>query len=154
MTLGYSGGEALVLARLQAISGNVWTANNSGVGRWDLLNTGASDHYAILYPGEGKSEFDAAAESLQTYQTIIQVWQAYVDDGTSVTNLESYIEAILHQYDIYRKLGDTGGTIYDSSITGYTKPEEMWDKNGDGPFWIRIEFTVEWKEQENVVFAE
>lgn len=154
MTLGYSGGETLVLTQLRAISGGAWTVNNSGVGRWDFLNTGNSDHYAVLYPGAGVNEFIAASSTNKKYTTIIQIWQAYVDDGTSVTNLEAYMEAILVRFDQYRKLGDTGGTIIDSYCSHFDQPQEMWGKAGDGPYWLRQNFYIEWKEQENVTFAE
>ena len=51
--MSYSAGEALILTRLQAISGSTWTSNNSGRGTWYMLNTGKADHYAFIKPGPG-----------------------------------------------------------------------------------------------------
>lgn len=153
-TLGYSGGEALVLARLQAIAGGVWTSSNSGRGTWYMLNNGLSDHYAFVFPGPFTSEFVTVTENEDTYVTCIEIWQAYVDDGTSLTNLEALMTAVLDQFDKYRKLGDTGDTIVDSTVKRGDEPQERWKRGGNGPAWLSWKVYVEWKEQNVVQFAE
>lgn len=155
---GYPAGEALVQSTLVAIAGSVWASAGSkpnvSRGNFLLLNTGNSDHYAIIFPGDGNNQFIAASASERTWQTVIQVWQRYMDDGTSLTNMEALTDAIITQFDKYRKLTDSSGTIVDSNCKTIGKPEEMWNQAGNGPFWLRQMITIEWKEQLNVVFAE
>lgn len=152
--MSYAAGETLVLARLQAITGSTWTSTNTSRGKWGILNTGLSDHYAILKPGPGTNKFLTISVSLRTYHTIIQVWQSYTDDGTSLTNIEAYAEAILDQFDAYRKLGDTTKGIEDSQCISWTEVEERWVKGENGPRWLKQDFVIEWKEENAVTFAE
>lgn|SRR5512145_1131319 len=152
--MSYAAGETLVLARLRAISGSVWTSSNSSRGKYGMLNSGDSDHYAILRPGPGANRFLSTNTSLRAYTTIIKVYQSYVDDGTSLTNMEAYAEAILDQFDAYRLLGDTTGTVQDSMIVSWGEVMEQWKAGGNGPRWLAQEFTIAWKEENNVTFAE
>lgn len=152
--MSYSAGEALVLSRLQAIAGNVWTTSNSSRGKYGMLNTGKADHYAILRPGSGTNEFVSLRTSKRTYSTIIKIYQSYRDDGTSLENIESYAEAILDQFDAYRKLGDNAGAVFDSSITSFSDVMEIWEAGGNGPRWFAQEFTVTWSEYSETTYAE
>ena len=151
--MSYTSGEALVLSRLQGISGGAWTSSNTSRGKWGLLNSGVSDHYAILRAGAGLNGGLGLSSSARTYATVIEVWQSYVDDGTSYTNILGYMETILDQFDAYRKLGDTGGTIQDSRCAKWDEVEEMWTKDG-GPRWLRQKFYIEWVEENAITYAE
>jgi hypothetical protein len=151
--MAYTNGEALVLSRLQSITGSVWTSTNTARGKWGLLNSGASDHYAVLRMGAGMNNGMSISTTLRMYTTVIEVWQSYLDDGTSYTNMLGYHEAILDKFDAYRKLGDTGGTVQDSRCTRWDEIEEMWRSTG-GPRWLRQKFYVEWTEENAVTYAE
>ena len=151
--MSYAAGEALVLARLQAITGTVWTSTNSARGKWNLLNSGKANHYAILKEGPGQNDFMSFSTSLRTYRTIIEVWQSYTDDGTSYTNIQEFSEAIKDQFDANRKLGDTTATVQDARCIGWTEVQVRWVKGG-GPRWLKQEFTIEWKEENSVTFTE
>src|SRR5574338_1361584 len=107
--MAYTDGEALVLSRLQSITGSVWTSANTARGKWGLLNSGASDHYAVLKMGSGSNSSLALSANMRHFTTVIQVWVSYVDDGTSYTNALGYHEAILDKFDAANRLGDTGG---------------------------------------------
>lgn len=150
---GYSDGEAKVLTRLQAISGSVWTSTNSSRGNWIILNSGKSDHYAILHMGAGTNAGMSITYTLRHFVTVIEVWKAYTDDGTSYTDLLAYHEAIVDQFDAYRKLGDTGGTIQDARCTRWDEVEERWMKGG-GPRWLKQNFYIEWDEENAAAYAE
>lgn len=152
--MSYTTGEGLVLTTLQGISGSVWTSTNTARGKWNLLNSGKADHYAILRMGEGANDFQAGTVSLRSYTTIIEVWQSYKDDGTSYTNMLDYWEAILDRFDQYRKLGDSGGVIQDARCTRWDEIEERWVRGGNGPRWLKQNFYIEWQEANSVTFAE
>jgi hypothetical protein len=151
--MSYTAGEALILTKLQAISGSVWTSTNTSRGNWLMLNSGASDHYAVLRMGEGTNDGLSISVAVRRYTTIIDVWQAYVDDGTSYTNILGYWEAILDQFDAYRKLGDATGTVQDARCARWDAVEEMW-RSGGGPRWLRQRFYIRWDEENAVTYAE
>ncbi len=150
--MSYSAGEALILTALQAITGSVWTVNNSGRGTWHMLNQGKADHYAIVKPGAFSSQFIAAAAIETDWQTTIEVWQAYVDDGSSLTNLEALTAAIITKFSQKKILDDTTGSIVDSYCSGGGEVQEMFTKGG-GPAWLRQDIYINWKEIENVTFS-
>jgi hypothetical protein len=151
--MSYTSGEALILPKLQAITGSVWTSSNSARGKWIQLNSGASDHYAILRMGSGTNDSLSFSTAMRSYTTVIEVWKSYVDDGSSYTNILAYWEAILDQFDAWRKLGDTTGTVSDARCTRWDEVEEMWAKDG-GLRWLRQKFYIEWQEENPVTYAE
>ena len=151
--MSYTAGESLILTRLQAISGSTWTATNSARGKWTQLDSGAADHYAILKQGSGTNDGLSISTMLRHWTTVIQVWVTYTDDGTSYTNLLAYQEAILDQFDAYRKLGDTTGTVQDARCTRWDEIEERWVKGG-GPRWLKQSFYIEWDEENAAAYAE
>lgn len=151
--MSYTSGEALVLARLQAIAGGAWTSTNTARGKWSQLDSGAADHYAVLRMGAFTSDPLTGGTEMNHWSTVIELWQSYRDDGTSYTNLLGYVEAILDQFNAYRKLGDTTGTVSDSSIDRGDEIEEMWTKGG-GVRWLRQRLYVSWSEENPVTYAE
>jgi len=149
--MGYSTGEALILTRVIACDN--FDANNTSQANWKILNSGASDHYAILRPGTFDVEFDTICTYHINWNTVIEVWQRYTDETTSQTNLYARV-ADLFPIMAYPKLGDSGGTILEwSTILGGEEPEEMWIKDG-GPAWLRWKLTLAWKEQGEITYAE
>jgi hypothetical protein len=151
--MSYTAGEALILTKLQAISGTVWTSANTSRGNWLMLNSGLSDHYAILRMGAGSNDPMSISVTVRNYTTVIQVWQSYVDDGSSYTNMLAYWEAIIDQFDAWRKLGDSTGTVQDARCSRWDEVEEMW-RGGGGPRWLRQKFYIEWAEENAITFSE
>lgn len=148
--MSYSDGEALVLTQLQNVS--VFSSVNTFRGKFGKLNTGNSDHYAIIKPG--KFRVSDRSQIGTIWQTKIMIYQRYKDDGVSLLSLESIVDAVLLRFKQYRKLADTTGTISDSAPIEGSEVVEMWNKGGNGPAWLRQDITIEWSEQNNVTYAE
>jgi len=62
------------------------------------------------------------------------------------------MEGILDQFDASRKLGDTTGAVQDARCTHWDEIEERWVRGG-GPRWLKQNFYIEWKEENNVTFT-
>lgn len=123
-------------------------------GKWGLLNSGHSDHYAILKPGAFSREFETMRINTTEWRTIIEVWQGYLDDGTTLTSLEGHVANIIARFDQYRKLADTTKAIQDANITGGSEVTEQWRNTGDGPSWLKQDLFLDWSEESNVTFTE
>ena len=149
--MSYSSGETLILARLQAISGSVWTSGNTAQGKWNLLDSGNYDHYAVLKMGEGSNDSLALSANMRRFTTIISIYVSYTLDGTSYTNLLGYHEAILDKFDSSRQLGDTGGTVSDARVVRWDAIEELWNAGGNGPRWLKQNFYIEWREESGAI---
>ena len=144
----YPEGEALALTVLQNVTG--FNSTNTSRGKWKLLNDGKSDHYGILKP----SEFDRSQlANVSLFNTVIQIWQRYKDDGDSLTNLETHVKNVINHFDTKRKLGDTTGTIVEAFIVRGREVEEMWNKNG-GLSWLKQDLILQWQEHDNVTYSE
>lgn len=149
--MSYLAGEALVLTQLQAVTG--FSSTNTSRGKWGILNSGKSDNYGIVKPGAFSRTEIAMSANLTNWQTIIQVWQRYKDDGVTLTDLETLTDAVISRFDQYRKLGDTTGAIVESFITGGGEAQEMWNKSG-GLSWLKQDLIVTWQEHTNVSYSE
>ena len=148
--MSYKDGEDLVIARVRACTG--FGRHNVSQADWKVLNSGKSDHYAIVRPGGFEIEWSTLRQYTAHYNTVIEVWQRYIDDTQTATNLYALVNNILALLS-YWKLGDTGTSIQDSTITGAETVEEMWNESG-GPSWLRWSINVQWDELTTVTFAE
>ena len=146
--MSYSAGEALLLTRVQACTG--FSSTNTARAKWGLLDSGASDHYAILKAGRTDITWITLKDYQVTYRTIVQVWQRYVDDGVTSTNLYGYV-ANLFAILSYPHLA---GGLVDSTIESISEVQERWKAGSDGPQWLMQEIEVSWVEQTEVSFAE
>ena len=149
--MGYGDGEALIKTRV--IACNNFDAANVTRTDWLVLNSGVSDHYAILRPGSFRINWI----TLQTYEskwtTVVELWQQYVSEMTTYTSLYASV-ADLMAIQAYPKLGDTSGVVQKTaSFAGADEPKEMWTKDG-GPKWIKWELRIEWDEETTVTFSE
>jgi hypothetical protein len=150
MASNYDGGEAALLALIQTVTG--FTSANSSRGKWGQLNTGKASVYCILKPGRfGPRSFRGITAVHSPWSTIVQVWQRYTDDGTSLTNLEAAVEGIIAKIDANPHLGQPT-IVQDSLLVSGEPVQEMWTKGG-GPAWLMWEFTVTWTEESIVTFA-
>lgn len=144
-------GITLLATQVAAATG--FASTNVTVMKWKILNDGVSDHYAILKPGAATRTALTFTTKDNVYQTIVEVWQQYVDDGTSGTNLLTHVDNITSRIDRYRKLADTTSLIRDANVIGYGELKEQWTKDG-GPAWLSRDVIVEWQEEEPVTYAE
>lgn len=151
----YTDGEALILTTLQTVTGftNTTTQINTSRGNWSYLNSGNSDHYGIIKAGDFGREQAAMSANLSTFKTVIQVWQKYVDDGTTYTNLQTHVKNIINAFDAKRKAGDTTGTIIDVFVSGGREVVERWNQSG-GLSWLSQDIIIEWQEIDNVTYSE
>lgn len=147
----YPEGEALILAQLQNVSG--FNTSNTSRGDWGILNSGSSRSYGLLKPGTFTRTQGAVNMNISIFTTIIQVWERYKDDGTTLINLESNIKAIIKYFDKYRKTADATGTIVNVLIAEGREVEEMWTKDG-GLSWLKQDLIVQWQEHDEVNYAE
>jgi hypothetical protein len=148
---GYSDGEALIAALIQAITG--YSAANVTRGNWRVLNTGKAAKYAILKPGaSGERKFESPTRVTETWSTIVQVWHAYGKDGETLLALEADVEAVLSKIDQYKRLNDTANYVQDATAVQVGEALEMWTKGG-GPQWLRQDITIEWQAKRIRTFA-
>lgn len=146
-----SAGLTLISAQVQLATG--FSSSNVVISKWGVLNSGKSDHYAIIKPGRSPRTQLTFSVKDNEYQTIIEVWQRYKDDGTSLTNLIGHVDNITTRLDKYRKLADTTGTIRDANVSEYSEVKEQWTKDG-GISWLSRDVIVTWQEEEQISYAE
>ena len=146
-----SAGLTLIEAQVKLVS--TFSASNVAIAKWGILNSGLSDHYAIIRPGKVERPQLTFTVKDNNYETIIEVWQNYVDDGTTVTSLIGHVDTITSRLDSYRKIADTTKTVRDMNVTGYSEVKEQWVKDG-GISWLSRDITVLWTEEEAVTYAE
>lgn len=144
-------GITLLSTQIQAVSG--FSSSNVDVADWKLLNSGRSDHYAILKPGAAERPPLSFTVKDNNYRTIIEVWQRYKDDGTTLTSLLTHVDNITARIDQYRKLADTTKTLRDANVTGYGEVTEQWSRDG-GLSWLKRDVFVDWTEEEALTYAE
>ncbi len=147
----YSDGEALVLAQLRSVSG--FSADNTSRGDWGILNSGKATAYGIVKPGTFSRAQGAMSMNISTFDTVIQVWQRYKNDGETLTTLEENVKNTLNRFDQYPQLADTTGTIVEAAIVEGREVEEMWTKDG-GLNWLKQDLIVRWQEHDNVTYNE
>lgn len=150
--MSYSTGEALILAKVQAVTG--FDTTNAVRSNWKLLNKGKASHYAIVRPADEASPITWLSWGVYQVEwlTTIEVWQRYTDEGTTQTNLYGYVNAIIAALQLSRRYGDTTGNVLNASIHSIGQPREMWTKGG-GPAWLRQDITVSIKELTEVTFT-
>ena len=149
---GYATGEAAIKTLVQAVTG--FTSAQVSRGNWKVLNSGAAAVYAVLLsrPDEPRT-FTTPRTVLESWITIVQVWQRYKDDGTTYTNLATAIENVLAKIDKYPHLGDTSGYVEESTPTVEGEVQEMWRKGG-GPAWLRQDIAVRWTGRQTITFLD
>lgn len=150
--MSYSIGEEAALNLVMGVEG--FDAKNTVRGKWNVLNQGFSDHYAILKRGESSSVWDTLRNSQDNYRTIVEVWQRYTDDGISYEALLEHHENIKTRVKGYRLLGDDSGTVFDANYTGSSVVTEQWRNNNDGPSWLKIDLYIDWSEQNVITLSE
>lgn len=148
--MSYDSGEELIEAVILDCAS--FNTTNVKRGDWLVLNQGKSDHYIILRPGAFNLEWVTSDTYFANWTTVCEVWQQYVDDAETRTNLYGYVQEVIAQVLTYKTLGDTANTIIDSTISGAEAPLEMWTREG-GPAWLKWELNINWQEQATVTFS-
>lgn len=151
-----SAGITLIETQVDAVTGfnKTGASANVAIAKWGILNKGFSDHYAIIKPGPVERPRITMRIRDNSYRTIVEVWQRYKDDGTTLTTLLGHCDAIAARLDKYPYLADTTNAIRVSDVSGFSEVTEQWTNNADGPSWLKREIYVDWKEESNVSYSE
>ena len=140
--MSYPAGEAVVLTLLQAMS--EFDRRNTARGDWKPLNSGGSDHYAIIRPGPFANKATAlGGASVTAWRTIIEVWQRWVDDAPTVLALEGLVSAVIDHLERYPGLD---GLALIAGVTGGGEMQQRWLREG-GPGWAVQEIYYDWQEE-------
>jgi hypothetical protein len=150
--------ETLYLEKLRELA--AFGQNNSSRGDWSQRNNGKAEQYAILKPGNHIHTWDSIggmgsgdpATRKHLYRTVIQLWQKHRHtDGAAAVALEQLESDVRNHFDVYRKLGDVGGSVRDADII---ETREMFQIPADGPEWLMVELVGECDDEESITFAE
>lgn len=148
--MSYPTGEGMVLTLLQGMDD--FDRRNTARADWKPLNSGASDHYAVLKPGPFANvpETLGAGSAVTTWRTVVEVWQRWVDDGPTVEALEALVGAVIEHLEQYPSLN---GAALTAQVTGGSEMQQRWLKEG-GPMWAVQEVYVDWQEERFIANAE
>ena len=147
----YAAGEALLLTVVQGVTG--FSTTNTSRGNWLPLNSGKAAKYAVLKPGGSDYRaYIGINTNKPVHLTVIEVWEFYTQDGTTLTNLEADVQSIITAVRKSKHLGDDS-KVLDSNVLTTSEVQEMWMKKG-GPTWLRQRITVGWEEEEIITFQE
>lgn len=147
--MSYAAGEERIAELLRAM--RQFDRANVGRGDWKPLNSGASDHYAILKPGAWTNSADGLnGEALTEYRTIIELWQRWVDDSPTVQALEALTQAVVEHLERYPSLDEM---CLMARVAGGSDVQQRWLKEG-GPVWAVQEVYLDWQEERFYVVAE
>jgi len=148
--MSYSDIEALVLTRLQGMT--QFGTGNSSRGKWGILNSGNDDQYAVIRPGTRTRQKISPLNMVDTYQTIIELWQRYKDDGTTMTDLEALVDAVTAEFDKYRQGGSATGLVQKMRIPEVREMLQIGPP--DGPDWLRIDVVVVTDEENAITYSQ
>lgn len=151
-----SAGLTLIETIVDGVSGfnKSGSTQNVTISKWGILNSGRSDHYAIIVPGSVNRPRLTFRIRDSQYRTNIEVWQRYKDDGDSLTSLLGHVANIVAEIDKYRFLGDTTGALRNADVIELSEVTEQWRNKGDGTSWLKREIYIDWQEESNVSYAE
>lgn len=148
--MSYWAGEARLAELIQGAAG--FDRRNVTRGDWKPLNSGKSDHYAVLKAGPFTNTADAIGNgaAVTTWRTVIEVWQRWIDDSPTVQSLQVHVQTIIEHLERYPSLGTAG--VY-AWVSGGGDMQQRWLKDG-GPMWAVWEVYVDWQEERFIDGAE
>ena len=151
--MGYSAGESLFLLRLQAM--DQFDGKNSGRGTFGMRNSGASDQYAVLKPGvRMRTKHGMGGKKRIVHQTIVQLYQQFVEGEASLKNLETLVGDVEAELDKYPRMGDGTNTVIQANITEVREAQEIYESAAAKvPLWLYVELVGEWHEEVEITYA-
>lgn len=149
--MNYINGEKAIAARVEEAVG--FSSANVKRGAYGILNSGNSDHYAIIHAGGSARNQETLTAKLNVHRTVIEVWQRLIDDVSSLDSLYEHVASVVNYLDPLRRMSDDGTYIRDANVTAIGEVKEMWTTKGDGPSWFKQEIMVDWSEDDNVTYT-
>lgn len=146
---GYGTGEELIQSLIESVSG---FSGAVARGSWRALNGGKSARYAVLITRPTARQFETSRTIREDWETVVQIWIRYRDDGTTYTDLGDVVTAVLAKLDAYPHLNDTSGYVEDSTATIGGEVQEMW-RGGGGPAWLRQDVVIQWTGRQTIIFV-
>jgi len=146
--MSYTACEALLLVVVQNCT--EFASTNTARANWKVLNSGASNHYAILRLDDSEIDWLSPNMYRVRWRTVIELWQRYTNDVDTKTNLYARLNNLIDGIQPFARLGDTENFVQDASVRGIGNPQEMWGQGKKGPAWLMIELRVEWHEEATV----
>ena len=147
--MSYGDGEALILTLIRLHAD--FDASNTARGNWKLLNSGNSAFYAILRPGVATFTTDSIGglggvvrTRSRHWRTEVMVYQRYVDDGTSLTNIEGHVSDLIDHIDQYPQLNDSSNIVRIGEAVGMG---ELVEFPARAPKWLLWPIFVDWTEE-------
>lgn len=150
--MSYLRGEAKIQALIQSIP--VFGPATVSRKNWGLMNRGTAASYAVVRRGSFTRLYSGTNLVITTWQTICEVWQRYKDETQTADDLDARCQDVIDKIDIYRLLDDENDEVVDAKVARGDEPREVWLKGGAGPAWLMATLTIEWKEEQEVTFAE
>lgn len=144
--MSYRAGQDKISAILQAMSNFSPGAVTSA--KYAVLNTGKSNCYAIMKPGPFDIDYTIGMGNsirMARWQTVVELWQRWVDDGTTIDDLCDLIDATIAEIELHPTLDDLPG-VTRARVSGGDDIKERWTKEG-GPIWASLEVYVDWQEE-------
>ena len=156
---GYADGEALILTALRGHAN--YNGNNPSRADWKILNSGKAAYYVVLRPGPFEVEVQslggigssATATEHIHWMTQLMVYQRYIDDSTTATNLQARVVEIIGQIQKWRRLADTGDTIIRARVTSGSEVVPV-QQEDNWPLYLRWIINVNWDEEITITFSE
>ena len=149
--MNYLDGEKLIAARVEEATG--FSPENVRRGAYGVINSGNSDHYAIIHAGGTVRNQESLTSKLNVHRTTIEVWQRLKDDSPSIDSLYENVASIVNFLDPLRDMSSDGTYIRDANVTGIGEVKEMWTTKGDAPSWFKQEIYVDWSDEDNVTYT-
>lgn len=150
----YSNGEKAWITILKVLPD--WHDDNVSRGNYRILNKGKSDFYCIVIPGqanfeEGEAQGFGFSNEVGIYQTKLQFWQKYNEDGESLAELTDLVSVVADHFKTYRRLGGSVASIREARIITQAEPLLI---PATKPRWIVIEMVGEWINEEKVSYVD
>ena len=136
--MSYMGAQTLLKTRLLTLS-SYFGSSDVAEGDLRILDNGNTNHI-VLFPG-GVPVFDTAImQRSVAWEGVLDLFTKFVDD-TSYNTFGTLRDAVIANLDASPCLDATYWVI---SITSDGDPEEVYDKQGGGPFfvWQQLRLTI------------
>jgi len=140
--MSYTTVEAGVQAIIQGLS--AFSNADVSLGDYRVLDSGGAP-YVVLKPGR----FEHAPETFQDFWTEwtvnIELFVKFWGNGTEYTNIKTNMQAIVDAFDANTTLSVTG--VVFAYISGGEEPKQVYDKDGNGPFFLLQTLTLQAREK-------